>query len=80
MGVLQFREKRAGGRRAAQPARRRGSGAHLRIDVSDREAYYQRVEAVGAGGLLERAAIEGWRPDQIGTGICRYLQGDRERL
>jgi hypothetical protein len=53
-------------------------------DLSDREAYYQRVEAAGAGrGLLERARdLEGWRQDPIklALGICRYLQGDRREV
>jgi hypothetical protein len=50
-------------------------------DLKDREAYYERMEAVGAGrGLLEKARdIENWRLDplKLGLGVSRYLQGDR---
>lgn len=50
-------------------------------DLADRNAYYDRMEAVGIGrGELERARdIEQWRFDalKLTKGISRYLQGDR---
>lgn len=50
-------------------------------DLSDREAYYQRMETSEAGrGLLEKARdIESWRqdPEKLALGLARRLQGDR---
>lgn len=50
-------------------------------DLADRQAYYDRMEAVQVGrGALERARdIEQWRLDnlKLSRGISRYLQGDR---
>lgn len=53
-------------------------------DLSDREAFYQRVDASTPGrGLLEKARdIEGWRQDpvKLALGISRHLQGDRGEI
>ncbi len=53
-------------------------------DLSDREAFYQRMERVGEGrGMLEKARdIEAWRQDhsRLALGISRHLQGDRDEV
>ena len=53
-------------------------------DLHDRDAYYQRMEAIERGrGELERARdIEAWRQDpvRLAGGISRHLQGDRGEI
>jgi hypothetical protein len=50
-------------------------------DLSDREAFYQRMETGNPGrGIVEKARdIEAWRQDpvKLARGVCRHLQGDR---